>query len=340
MKIPFVKYSSIDQLRSVVKTVNDICSSLSIDPPKITFGGTVKLHGTNGCIGWDGSDILYPQSRNHHITTVSDNAGFAKFVAHRTETIKTLFRSIVPSLGSDTETVAYLFGEWCGKGIQKGVAISDVEPLFVIFGCQITNSVGSVWVKQDVIQKLIMDTFNTDRIYHIYQFQYWTKDIDFRPHPLALIQNELQALTEQVEQECPVANFFGVKGIGEGIVWSAQYKAPDDVIYHLQFKVKGQKHSATKVKTLASVDVEKVKNITEFVNYAVTENRLLQGYDELFTKPGIPATSKDIGNFIRWIITDVAKEETDTMEANKLDIKDVSKSASTKARIWYQSRLN
>lgn len=41
--------------------------------------------------------------------------------------------------------------------------------------------------------------------------------------------------------------------------------------------MKGEKHSASKVKTLAAVDPERLVNITEFVEYAVTENRLEQG---------------------------------------------------------------
>ena len=46
--------------------------------------------------------------------------------------------------------------------------------------------------------------------------------------------------------------------------------------YHCKDKVKGEKHSSSKVKKLASVDVEKLNSIKDFVDYAVTESRLEQ----------------------------------------------------------------
>ena len=38
--------------------------------------------------------------------------------------------STVDMKGYDYVTV---FGEWCGKGIQKGVAINQLEKMFIIF---------------------------------------------------------------------------------------------------------------------------------------------------------------------------------------------------------------
>jgi hypothetical protein len=42
-------------------------------------------------------------------------------------------------------------------------------------------------------------------------------------------------------------------------------------------KVKGAKHSSSKVKTLAKVDVVKLENAKAFVEYCFTESRLNQG---------------------------------------------------------------
>jgi hypothetical protein len=66
-----------------------------------------------------------------------------------------------------------------------------------------------------------------------------------------LVQNTLSELTMAVEEECPVAKAFGFSGVG--IVWSVNVNGT----IH-RFKVKGELHSSSKVKTLASVDVEKL----------------------------------------------------------------------------------
>jgi hypothetical protein len=68
-----------------------------------------------------------------------------------------------------------------------------------------------------------------------------------------------------------------INTIGEGCVWVAQVNGHD-----FRFKVKGVKHSVSKIKTLAKVDTEKVNSIHEFVDYAVTENRFKQGIGIIF----------------------------------------------------------
>jgi hypothetical protein len=147
------------------------------------------------------------------------------------------------------------------------------------------------------------------------------------------MQNKLVELTKQVEDKCPVGDYFGVQGVGEGIVWVGMLNNK-----RICFKVKGEKHTVSKVKTLASVSVEKVKNIKEFIEYAVTDCRMDQGYDELFTKKDLVATNKDIGLFVNWVKKDVLKEESDTLSENGLDIKDIARPLSDKARKWLQNK--
>src|ERR1700722_20890282 len=82
----------------------------------VKYRAKVKLHGTNAAVqvGWDGS--LVCQSRTNIITPESDNAGFARWVmSHQNEWI---------NLGNWGDRFGHiLYGEWCGPGIQKGVAI-------------------------------------------------------------------------------------------------------------------------------------------------------------------------------------------------------------------------
>ena len=121
--------------------------------------------------------------------------------------------------------------------------------------------------------------------------------------------------------------------LGEGIVWTP---CDSELVKDTGtwFKTKGKKHSVSKTKSVAPVDVEKLNSIKEFVEYSVTENRLQQGLSE------VGLDQKLIGKFIGWVNKDINKEESDTLEANKLSMKDVGKFCTTKAREFYIGQLN
>jgi hypothetical protein len=141
-----------------------------------------------------------------------------------------------------------------------------------------------------------------------------------------LVQNQLSDMTIEVEDECPVAKAFGFSGVGEGIVWTCEFKG----VVH-RFKVKGEKHSSSKVKTLANVDVEKIESIQKFVDYAVTQSRFKQALENVFPNDE-PIDTKKLGDVIRWVVNDIIKEEMDTMVENNLEPKEVNKYISTKVR--------
>ena len=95
--------------------------------------------------------------------------------------------------------------------------------------------------------------------------------------------------------------------------------------------MEGEKHSSSKVKTLAAVDVEKIESIQKFVDYAVTESRFNQALENVFPNQE-PIDTKKLGDVIRWVVNDVIKEEMDTMVENKIEPKDVNKYMSSKVR--------
>ena len=342
------KYPSIEQFYNVITELKyHYGADADVTLP---FTGTVKLHGSNGGVAWDGhAEDLTIQSRNRVISVANDNAGFAQFVTARTHSFKNLFQEIFKTFPLEGNETAYLYGEWCGKGIQKGVAISEVDKLFVMFNVVFKTNDDDNDEQQSSRRWLpasVFDIFKadatvwpaSDRLYNIYQFSTWTKNIHFVQPDLGETRNEIVELTNQVEAECPVGKYFGVSGVGEGIVWTTRFTSPrDGQTHHFRFKVKGAKHSVSKVKTLAAVDTEKLKTIDEFLDYAVTDNRMDQGYDELFIKTGQPATIKNLGTFIKWVRDDVIKEETDTLEANGLLAKDIGKPISTRARQWFET---
>ena len=230
------------------------------------------------------------------------------------------------NLDSKQNTVS-IYGEWCGGNIQKGVALTNLPKSFFIFGVKITPHTQdeeeaklkpAYWVDYSDLGNSEVKIFNID------DFPTYEIEIDFNMPQL--VQNDLSELTIAVEDECPVGKAFGFSGIGEGIVWAAELNG----VVH-RFKVKGEKHSSSKVKTLASVDVEKLNSIKEFTEYAVTESRFKQGLENVFPN-GQEIDVKKMGELIRWVVNDVLKEEMDTMVENGIEPKDVNKYISTKVR--------
>jgi len=128
---------------------------------------------------------------------------------------------------------------------------------------------------------------------------------------------------------------FEVDMVGEGVCYEGYFK---DCRYI--FKVKGEKHSSSKVKKLAEVDVEKINSIKEFASYVVTENRLNQAIEQVFTCNSIEPDRKHTGDFLKWIANDVAKEEMDTLVENGFEPNDVMPYVKEHARKWFFAELD
>lgn len=127
--------------------------------------------------------------------------------------------------------------------------------------------------------------------------------------------------------------------VGEGVVWICV--DTDERFYNrgLIFKVKGEKHSVSKVKTLAAVDVEKVANVMAFVDTVVTENRLVQMKQKVI-EAGFDADDvKNIGAFLKLLGNDVIKEELDTLEASGLVTKDVMGKINARGKDWFIANI-
>jgi len=46
------------------------------------------------------------------------------------------------------------------------------------------------------------------------------------------------------------------------------------------------------------------------------------------------------GDYLRWVVTDILKEEADTMEASGLTAKDVGGAISKKAKMYWFAKVN
>lgn len=364
----FSKYPSIEQFRHFLKDANYFRNLNNVDIAKqfekIKLVGSVKIHGSNSAIVYDYfTKDIYTQSRNRLLSLEEDNAGFAAYVEANKEFYKEALAKIYDHLAKNyvltdelcgdkrIATKLFVYGEWAGKGVQAKVAVSEVDKFFAPFQVKLIDNEETTYMcanlafdfinnNEDV--KFIIDNLYSEkhRCFPISLFEKFEVEVDMSAPEKA--QQEIVNMTIRVEDECPVGKYFGVSGVGEGIVFNGfvQYDEDDKVKYkHFSFKSKGEKHSASKVKTLNPVDVEKIEKIKEFVDYAVTEQRLKQGISYL-QEMQYEVEMKNISVFLKWIVPDVMKEENDTIEANGLDKKLLPKKISEKARKWFFDKLN
>jgi hypothetical protein len=364
--MPFSSFPSIPQFRETVKHFSrisrnamcpsEMCSSGSpldkqnsetlnkSDNEKVpcihNFTGTVKLHGTNAGIGVTEDGEIWTQSHYKEITPENDNLGFSQYVfSHKQEFLDLIcdlsqlefVRNHVGE-GIRIKQETCIFGEWCGRGIQKGVAISNVDRMFVVFAAKVAG----VWLSNELVSSI--NPFDTGdpflRVFNVFQFQTWHTTIDF--DNLSDTQERLASLTQAVDTQCPVGSYFGVDGVGEGIVWTLDNIESG----RLAFKVKGSKHSGCKNRTVkVPITPEKIKSISAFTQYSVTAERFNQCIFEVLSSHKIDNDNSNVVSdnkhlFVKWMLNDIVKEESDVLTINSLCLNDVRASISNKVRTW------
>jgi len=331
--VKVIKWTEIESLYNVRRALKQMDS----DNRVVIYQSKIKLDGCNGGVQLFTDGRIVPQSRNRILDPDDDNMGFAKW----TVTMYNYFADVrkrVNEQGYKDQHVT-VFGEWCGKGIQKRTAISKIDrKIFAVFAVQIggLNELAKLDIHGPSIRKLFP---SHDDVFVLP----WMKSfmLDFsNTDQLEQQAKNINELVNEVEEQDPwVFETFGVKGIGEGVV---MYPIPDtcrgleDSIYidrmeysDLVFKAKGEKHKVVKTKQAVQIDPEVANNIGEFVALFVTEPRLEQIIEQTGTD------NKLTGDFLKAFCTDVKKESVAELEASNLDWKQVSKAVSTVAREWY-----
>lgn len=338
-----IKFTKVKQFRNVVKDIKFLHSYVGKDEhgnsvykdkgeyPSLNAYGTVKVHGTNASVVLDKNNKVSVQSRNNRLSLDGSDGNHYDFVYYVQENLVHFVDAL--RVFRDNENPEFeevvVYGEWAGLGVQKGVAVSELPKSFFIFGMYAKDSEGEVHKYPSTVLNTYDNFHNPDiRAYTICNFPTYSVKIDFN-NPQKSLQT-LEKLTLQVEKECPVGKHFGISGYGEGIVWSVPYNGETFL-----FKTKGQKHSVTKVKKVATIDPEKLESIDKFVEYSVTHNRIMQGIHE--TKIN---SRRDTGHFLRWVSNDILSEESDTLDSNGLTWKDVAKSVNKKAREMFFKYLD
>lgn len=306
--------------------------------PTLTAIGSEKIHGTNLTVAYNEVDGIYYQSRNNIITLDKDNAGSAFFAYSRKDTLISIIKSLAKEHSIDLkENTIVLCGEFAGTGVQKKSALEGLSKRFILFQHFKVTPIGddehSYWLETKVGESWVDS--KEDLIFNIMNFPTYKLEIDFENPRLYI--NKMNELMQKVEENSPVGQFFGIEGnIGEGIVFTVEY---NNLVF--KWKVKGEKHSNSKVTKLPKVDDAKEQLKIDIATKVTPAWRLEQMFDLAndTINGGVPDI-KNISSFIKMVILDVIKEEIDLLVGNGLEIKNIQGIVSRICKNWYLEQLS
>lgn len=356
----FITYNSIGKFEDTIKNVQHQTRYKGFDEetqmpiynntklPIVVVQGSEKIHGTHAAVCFSRPDGLWVQSRKNIITPEKDNAA----CAFNVETNKEAWLEIILDLAFEYEInidthIISVFYEWSGGNIQKKSALTGLDKRAIIFKhfkvSPIEPEIGAdgkelsaQWVPTNLKYTKSMWVSNEDaNIFNIENFPTVEVEIDFNIPKLS--QNRMLELLHEHEKNSPVGQQFGIENnILEGYVFTFDYAG----IVH-KFKVKGEEHSVSKVKTLKPVDDEKEKKKIDIAEKVTPAWRLEQMFDEAndTINGGIPVI-QNIGPFLKLLNKDILKEEMSVIAEAGLEPKEVFKYSSKIAKIWYQDQLN
>jgi tRNA-binding EMAP/Myf-like protein len=329
---PLISWPSIELLHHVRAGVRSTAELQGTPLPRVAYRAKVKLDGTNAAVQIHPDGRVLAQSRSQILGAGSDNMGFGGWVAQHSAYFAALSR----------EQLLVVFGEWCGQGIQKRAAISQIgRKVFVVFALQLgagTSAPARMEVEPARLRELLPehpDVFVLPWIDANFE-------LDFADDERARLEAErISAEVDRIELEDPwVRACFGVQGLGEGIVLyphlNGEAVADRQRLSELMFKAKGEKHQAVRQKKAAQLEPEVAHGIQAFVELVLAEPRLEQGITEACT--GTP-DMKQVGAFLKWIAHDVQKECSAELAAAGLTWQQANRAVSDKARSWFRERL-
>jgi len=326
MSIQHISWASIELLHNCVRTLDHL-AALGRPRPTVEYRAKVKLHGAN-CAVQITPDAVVAQSRTQLLTPEADYKGFAAWVQAR----RSWFATLQPGL--------VLFGEWCGPGIEKGMAISGAPAKqFVVFAIQ--NGTQLLFEPQTLGELLSRPGAPPELLVLPWEGSPLTIDFASRDS-LEQAAAELNRRVEAVEQEDPwVKQAFGISGMGEGLVLypvavnGASVAFTMEELAVLMFKAKGEKHRSAGTRTAVAVDATVVASVQDFVALMVGEARLQQG---LATACDHQRDPRHTAAFINWVADDVRKESVAELEASGLAWHQVDKAVRAAARTWFLQR--
>lgn len=353
-----IKFPSIEQFRGVVKQIQERACYIGKDEdgkaifdylkpkPTLMFTASEKIHGTNASVCYSIPDGMWAQSRENIISVEKDNAGFAFFVSQNEKALKLIIDELADEYSIDLNThIISLYGEWAGGNIQKNSAMSGLDKAFIIFEhfkvspVEPSEDEKALWFKTSL--RLSSDNFfisqHDSRIYNVMDFPTYSFTIDFNAPERSV--NEMVKLVEEViEPASPLGKVFGKEeNIGEGVVCT--HLTEDGAL--IMFKVKGEKHSNSKVKTLNVVDTEKLNKIDKCVEKICHTWRFEQALTTIFGSDYDKTIDRNkMGEYLKWVAQDTLKEELDIIAEFGFEPKDVMGRVQEKAKKYFYAIEN
>jgi hypothetical protein len=324
MSVQVVSWGSIELLHNVVRTLTMLHEEHQQKFPVVRYRAKVKLHGSN-CAVQVHADGVFTQSRTTMLTPQSDYKGFATWVREH----ESYFRALQPG--------TVVFGEWCGPGVEKGMAISEAPgKVFAVFAVRDGERV--VYEPAELEARVLRE--GAPAALHVLPWEGDEIVVDYGAQAqLDAVVSRLNDRVEAVEREDPwVKQTFGISGLGEGLVFypvavdDAAPRTDPESLAALMFKAKGLKHRTAGTKTAVQVKAEVVGSVAEFVALMVGEARLQQG---LAAVCGGVFEARHTGKFLAWVAADVRKESVAELEAAGLTWAQVDKAVQARAREWF-----
>ncbi|MEO1270010.1 MAG: RNA ligase family protein, partial [Myxococcota bacterium] len=263
-----IRWSSIALLHNVVRTLTYLNTNDGHPFPVVAYRAKIKLHGTNCGIQITPSGLI-PQSRTRLLELNSDYKGFARWV----DANRSLFEAMEPGIT--------VFGEWCGRGIEKGTGIASIDrKVFAVFAVQQGRGEGAcIEFEPEVLRALLPE--HPDLFVLPWYGEPLTLDYG-DPASMDACAERLNRLVAEVEREDPwVKATFGKEGVGEGLVfYPLDGPFSPEALAMLMFKAKGDKHRTAGSTKAVQVAPDVAESVEAFAALMVTEARLAQGVTE------------------------------------------------------------
>ena len=297
----FYSFPSIENGRYVIEKLVE--TFMQGDEDALEVEGITKLHGTCAAIvKHDHPDgkITF-QSRSRTITPEDDNSSFATLMTTDggMDAVRNMFSQIEAVSRMNLPIIVY--GEWCGKGIQKNVAVNLMEKTFVIFKIAFGTTGGKIeWADMDKYKSVAAPPLIRN-IKEIPSYSFVLRKSSLQEDLL-----NIDKVVQEIDGQCPFAfQIHGLSGAGEGLVLRPKQSLSSE----FWWKAKGESHQRTvpKVRNDPKGPPEKETN---FAFKHVTYERLASAKEaQHITPKDEKCIMKHFSALLKWTVNDIEREE-------------------------------
>ena len=309
----FQKWPSIKSFTHIWGMVHRFSNLIGEVSAKVGYVGKVKLHGTNAAIGIVDGKVAWVQKRSSSIKDYvqGDNCGFGKWVH------EVFADNLIEDIGRSPFIV---YGEWCGPGVQKGVAASLAPgKFFAIFAGKYVDSDKLITSVSGIQSMIRWSDDIDDQVLIIPDYHYITIDFADKAYTETALE-DINKVVMSVEEKDPLMfDKFGVSGVGEcfvyyPIVWESKQFSPLITQTSLMFKSKGPKHQTVNAKKPTMIDPIVAAKLNDLIDAICPPARLDQGIKEVFGDD--PIDIRRMSDYLKWLGNDVRNECMVEIKAN------------------------